>query len=155
MYKGNNRNRPPQTITQSWWDFVWLRLQKLSDIVHTFCEHSGYDQIHSDLAISMAKTTFTLAKHVAKTKFMVSSTFKSKSQRSIVYYEVESIEVVHSFTQLGVERPCLHTWNRCLSRRTEASTVQCYKLASVCHLSANERWEIRAIVCDACIAQTL
>ncbi|MCO5551454.1 hypothetical protein L7F22_004957 [Adiantum nelumboides] len=111
-------------------------LQKLLHSVHAFCDATG------------------LSVNVAKTKVMMVRTHKTADQ-PILMYNGQSLEVVDSFKYLGINVPSNHAWGHCAQSGIEASKAKYYEFENMCKQSVTKRWEIKALVFETCVVQTL
>ena len=113
-----------------------IALQRLLDAIKTFCEATG------------------LSVNVAKTKFMIVSTQKQKNQ-SMLSYQGQQIEQVNSFRYLGIDIPSNYAWGQCARHRIDAGHAKYYQFENMCTQQTIRRWEIKAIIFDTCVVQTL
>ncbi|MCO5579440.1 hypothetical protein L7F22_033295 [Adiantum nelumboides] len=111
-------------------------LQKLLHSVHAFCDATG------------------LSVNVAKTKVMMVRTHKTADQ-PILMYNGQSLEVVDSFKYLGINVRSNHAWGHCAQSTIEASKAKYYEFENMCKQSVTKRWEIKAMVFETCVVQTL
>ena len=106
------------------------------DVVHAFCEATG------------------LSVNVQKTKVMSIRTHNVGNQPMVMYQD-QAIEVVDSFKYLGVDIPSNHAWGSCVRSRLDAGKAKYYQFENMCKQSTIQRWEIKAMVFEACVVQTI
>lgn len=111
-------------------------LQKLVDAIHVFCENVG------------------LSINVDKTKFMIVRTRKMDTHAPLMY-QGKQIERVDNFKYLGIDIPCNYAWGQCAHSRIDIGHAKYYQLENMCTQGSIKRWEIKAIVFDACVVQAI
>ncbi|MCO5586433.1 hypothetical protein L7F22_040373 [Adiantum nelumboides] len=111
-------------------------LQKMMNAVSDFCKTSG------------------LAVNVTKTKVMVIKTHHTGDQPTIMYNGHE-LEVVDRFNYLGIDIPSNHAWGKCAQKRLDAGKAKYYEFENMCHQSTTQRWELKSIIFDTCVVQTI
>ena len=108
-------------------------MHRLLELLKAFCDKSG------------------LKVNVAKTK-MLSCT---KGQVHTFEFEGRIIESVTDFKYLGIEIPATYTWNKCMDRRLAASKRMYYMMETICNHKDIQNWNIRCILFEAYVAQTM
>lgn len=111
-------------------------LQKSLDAIHAFCMETG------------------LSVNVGKTKIMQIGAAKTENQQMLMY-DGQEIEVVESFKYLGVSIPSNHNWGKCVHNRINAGNAKYYQFENMCKQNTIHRWEIKAMVFETCVVQTL
>ncbi|MCO5593426.1 hypothetical protein L7F22_047440 [Adiantum nelumboides] len=111
-------------------------LQKSLDVIHVFCVETG------------------LSVNVDKTKIMQIGASKTENQQMLMY-NGQAIEVVESFKYLGVSIPSNHKWGQKVHNRINAGHAKYYQFENMCKQNTLHRWEIKAMVFETCIVQTL
>ena len=74
---------------------------------------------------------------------MVVTTVKYKIHQPLVSCDVDAIEAVHNSNTLDFTYPINTLRDRCLTRRIETGTEQCYEFENMCHLKTSKRWQTR------------
>ena len=92
--------------------------------------------------------------NVSKTKFMIVSTLKKANQHTLMY-QGQQIEQVTSFKYLGIDIPSNYAWGKCAQNRIDVGYAQYYQFENMCTQKTIRRWEIKNIIFDTCVVQTL
>lgn len=111
-------------------------LQTLVDAIHAFCEDAG------------------LSVNVNKTKFMIVKTRKMDTQ-PLLMYQGQQVEKVDSFRYLGIDIPCNYAWGYCAQNRMDVGHAKYYQFENMCAQKSIKRWEIKAIIFETCVVQTI